>query len=97
MSQQRRKEFRQLGQELQATLSRTNPTDQFRVQLLLTLISVSSTASQMEKAQNPKERRRLIDECNRKRNALGKGLRLLEASRSGRRQPSGAPPGSRMS
>ncbi|MDY6953103.1 MAG: hypothetical protein SWE60_16465 [Thermodesulfobacteriota bacterium] len=97
MSQQRRMEFRQLRQELQATLSRTNPTDQFRAQLLLTMVSVSFTASQMEKARNPKERRRLIDEWNRKRNALGEGLRLLEESSSGRRQPSRALLGSRMS
>ena len=97
MSQQRRMEFRQLRQQLQATLSRTNPADQFRAQLLLTMVSVSFTASQMEKAQNPKERRRLIDECNRKRNALGKGLRLLEESSSRRHEPPRELFGSRMS
>jgi hypothetical protein len=86
MCQEKTKELHLVRDELPAVLSRTNPTEEFRAQLLLTMISVSFTAWRMEKTQNPEERRLLIYEGNRRRDAFTKGVRLLQECSARRHQ-----------
>ena len=80
-------EIKQASYDLAASFERTNPSEQFRATLLLTFVGMQFSESQIAKAKTREERRRFTDSFNRSRNALAKGIRLLEdyGARSGKR------------
>ena len=62
-----------LCEAMQATL----PSKQFNATIMLALVNLSLTKERIHKTTNLQERRKLINEFDKCRNAIRKGIRLL--------------------
>ncbi len=71
-------EVKALRQDLAIGLQETKPTEQFRTTMILGTIQMELLASQINEAQDPEERRRLIREFEKGKEILGKGVQMLK-------------------
>ena len=62
---------------LSAAMQATLPSKQFSVTIVLALVQLSLTKERIRKTTNLQERRELIHEFDRTRNAIQKGIKLL--------------------
>jgi hypothetical protein len=83
MSQNLKRELKELRHHLMACLCTTIPTKEFRAAITMAMIGLHITEAQIRKTQNLEERRRLINEFNKRKNAIQKGLRALMRSNKG--------------
>ena len=67
-------------QDLMASMGQTTPAKEFGATLLMAMVGLHVTEARIRKTQNLEERRRLINEFNRQRNAIEKGIRVLRKS-----------------
>ena len=77
------KELIETRQKLMVCFRDTLPSKEFRATILLAMIGIHITADQIKKSRNPEERRRLINEFDRRKNAVEKGIRMLKAQGTG--------------
>ena len=76
-----KQELMGVRQALMAALGQTTPAKEFGATLLMAVVGLHVTEARIRKTQNFEERRRLINEFNRQRNAIEKGIQVLRKSR----------------
>ena len=76
-----KKEVDELRQGLEAEFKVARPTEDFRASMILTTVRMRVLAEQFKKSQNPKERRELINEYEKQRGSIEKGIQMLQQSR----------------
>ena len=75
-------------QALMAALGQTTPAKEFGATLMMAMVGLHVTEARIRKTQNFEERRRLINEFNRQRNAIEKGIQALrKSSRESSKEP----------
>ena len=75
-----KQELMGVRQDLMAALGQTTPAKEFGATLLMAMVGLHVTEARVRKTQNFEERRRLINEFNRQRNAIEKGIQALRKS-----------------
>ena len=75
-----KKELMGVRQDLMAALGQTTPAKEYGATLMMAMVGLHVTEGRIRKTQNFEERRRLINEFNRQRNAIEKGIRVLRKS-----------------
>jgi hypothetical protein len=75
-----KKELMGVRQDLMTALGQTTPAKEFGATLLMAVVGLHVTEACIRKTQNFEERRRLINEFNRQRNAIEKGIQALRKS-----------------
>lgn len=83
MSQNLQRVLVETRQELMSCLGATIPTKEFRATMIMAMVGLHLTEARIRKTSNLKERRRLIDEFNRGKNTIWKGIELLKRSTEG--------------
>ena len=78
-----KKELMGVRQALMASMGQTTPAKEFGATLLMAMVGLHVTEALIRKTQSFEERRRLINEFNRQRNAIEKGIQALRKSRGG--------------
>ena len=76
-----KQELMGVRQALMAALGQTTPAKKFGATLMMAVVGLHVTEARIRKTQNFEERRRLINEFNRQRNAIEKGIQTLRKSR----------------
>ena len=76
-----KKELMGARQAFMAAVGQTTPAKEFGATLLMAMVGLHVTEARIRKTQNFEERRRLINEFNRQRNAIEKGIQALRKSR----------------
>ena len=74
-------EIQKTRQELMASMGQTTPAKEFGATLLMAMVGLHVTEARIRKTQNFEERREKINEFNRQRNAIEKGIQALRKSR----------------
>ena len=88
MLQNLKREIHKTRDALMAALGQTTPAKEFGATLMMAVVSLHVTEARIRKTPNPEERRQLINEFNRQRNAIEKGIRALrKSSRESFRDP----------
>jgi hypothetical protein len=75
-----KKELMGVRQAFMAAVGQTTPAKEFGATLLMAMVGLHVTEGRIRKTQNFEERRRLINEFNRQRNAIEKGIQALRKS-----------------
>ena len=75
-----KQELMGVRQALMAALGQTTPAKEFGATLMMAVVGLHVTEARIRKTQNFEERRRLINEFNRQRNAIEKGIQALRKS-----------------
>ena len=81
MPQNLKREIQKTRDAFMAALRQTTPAKKFGATLMMAVVGLHVTEVRIRKTQNFEERRRLINEFNRQRNAIDKGIRALRKSR----------------
>ena len=76
-----KKELMGVRKAFMASMGQTTPAKEFGATLLMAMVGLHVTEARIRKTQNFEERRRLINEFNRQRNAIEKGIQVLRKSR----------------
>ena len=76
-----KKELMGVRQNLIVALGQITPAKEFGATLMMAVVGLHVTEARLRKTQNFEERRRLINEFNRQRNAIEKGIQVLRKSR----------------
>ena len=83
-----KQELMGVRQALMAALGQTTPAKEFGATLMMAVVGLHVTEARIRKAQNFEERRRVINEFNRQRNAIEKGIQALrKSSRESSKEP----------
>lgn len=82
-----RKELENARREATKVMGETMPSKEFGTSLILAVIHLGLIESRIVKTTNLEERRTKINEFNRAKNAIEKGIRLLQNSKPRRRLP----------
>ena len=77
MLQNLKREIQKTTDALMAAMGQTIPAKEFGATLLMAVVGLHVTETRIRKTQNFEERRRLINEFNRQRNAIEKGIQAL--------------------
>ena len=77
MLQNLKKEIQKTTDAFMFTLEQTTPAKEFGATLMMAVVSLHVTEARIRKTQNFEESRRLINEFNRQRNAIEKGIQAL--------------------
>ncbi|VBB44969.1 hypothetical protein TRIP_B350134 [uncultured Desulfatiglans sp.] len=80
-----RKEMEDTRCEVAAAMAETVPSKEFRAAVILAVIHLGLVESKIHKTTNLEERRTRINEFNRVKNAIEKGIGLLQNNQPGRR------------
>ena len=80
MLQNLKREIQKTRDAFMAALGQTTPAKEFGSTLLMAVVGLHVTEVHIRKTQNFEERRRLINEFNRQRNAIEKGIQALRKS-----------------
>ena len=75
-----KQELMRVRQDLMAALGLTTPAKEFGATLLMAMVGLHVTEARIRKTQNFEERREKINEFNRQRNAIEKGIQALRKS-----------------
>ena len=75
-----KQELMRVRQDLMASMAQTTPAKEFGATLLMAVVGLHVTEASIRKTQNFEERRGLINEFNRQRNAIEKGIQALRKS-----------------
>jgi hypothetical protein len=75
-----KQELMRVRQNFMASMGQTTPAKEFGATLMMAVVGLHVTEARIRKTQNLEERRRLINEFNRQRNAIEKGIRALRKS-----------------
>ena len=75
-----KQELMRVRRDLMTSMGQTTPAKEFGATLLMAMVGLHVTEARIRKTQNLEARRRLINEFNRQRNAIEKGIRLLRKS-----------------
>ena len=75
-----KRDLKETRQELTASLGQTPPAKEFGAKLMMAMVGLHVTEADIRKTQSLEERRRLIDEFRRQRNAIKNGIRALRKS-----------------
>ena len=75
-----KQELMRVRQNFMASMGQTTPAKEFGATLMLAVVGLHVTEAHIRKTQNFEERRRLINEFNRQRNAIEKGIQALRKS-----------------
>ena len=75
-----KQELMRVRQNFMASMGQTTPAKEFGATLMMAVVGLHVTEARIRKTQNFEERRRLINEFNRQRNAIEKGIRALRKS-----------------
>jgi hypothetical protein len=75
-----KQELMRVRQDLMAAMGQTTTAKEFGATLLMAMVGLHVTEARIRKTQNFEERRRLINEFNRQRNAIEKGIQALRKS-----------------
>ena len=78
MSQNLRRELGKLRQKLVASLCETIPTRDFSAAIIMAMVGLHVMEARIRKTRNLEERRRLIDEFNKGKRTIEKGIRTLK-------------------
>lgn len=81
MLQNLKREIQKTRDALMAARGQTTPAKEFGATLMMAVVGLHVTEARIRKIQNFEERRRLINEFNRQRNAIEKGIQALRKSR----------------
>ena len=81
MLQNLKREIQKTRDALMAALVQTTPAKEFGTTLLMAVVGLHVTEARIRKTQNLEERRRLINEFNRQRTAIEKGIQTVRKSR----------------
>ena len=80
MSVNVQKVLRQTRRDLAACFKETRPSNQFGATITLAMVGLYMTAGRIRKTRNLKERRQLLNEFNKRKRAIKKGILLLRDS-----------------
>ena len=80
MLQNLKREIQKTRDTLMAAMEQTTPAKEFGATLMMAVVGLHVTEARIRKTQNFEERRRLINEFNRQRNAIEKGIQALRKS-----------------
>ena len=75
-----KQELMRVRQDMMAALGQTTPAKEFGATLRMAVVGLHVTEARIRKTQNLEERRRLINEFNRQRNAIERGIQALRKS-----------------
>ena len=75
-----KREIHKTRNALMASLRQTTPAKEFGATLMMAMVGLHVTEARIRKTQNLEERRRLINEFNRQRTAIEKGIQALRKS-----------------
>ena len=75
-----KREIQKTRDALMVALGQTTPAKEFGATLMMGVVGLHVTETRIRKTQNFEERRRLINEFNRQRNAIEKGIQALRKS-----------------
>ena len=76
-----KQELMRVRQDMMAALGQTTPAKEFGATLRMAVVGLHVTEARIRKTQNLEERREKINEFNRQRDAIEKGIRALRKSR----------------
>jgi hypothetical protein len=80
MLQNLKREIQKTTDVLMAAMGQTTPAKEFGATLMMAVVGLHVTEARIRKIQNFEERRRLINEFNRQRNAIEKRIQALRKS-----------------
>lgn len=81
MLQNIQRELRQTRQEVIDSLMGTMPSNEFTATIMMATVGLHVIEARIHKTQNLEERRQLIDEFNKGRNTIEKGIQLLKKNK----------------
>ncbi len=81
MLQNIQRELRQTRQEVIDSLMGTMPSKEFTATIMMAMVALHVIEARIHKTQNLEERRQLIDEFNKGRNTIEKGIQLLKKNK----------------
>ena len=70
-------EAKALRRDLEVSFKIAKPTYQFKATMILAYVQLLVKIELFKKSQDPKERRRLINEFKKEKESIGKGIRML--------------------
>ena len=77
MSRDLLNEIDEMRQKLQEGLEMAKPTEQVRAIMILSVINLRVFADHIKNSPSPEERRRLINEYERQKESIEKGIQML--------------------
>ena len=84
-----KRDLKETRQELMASMGQTTPAKEYGATLMMVIVGLHVTEARIRKTRSLEERRRMIDEFNRQRNAIKHGIRALRKSSRGSSQERG--------
>ena len=75
-----KRSLKETRQELTATMGQTPPAKEFGATLMMAMVGLHVTEARVRRTRSLDERRKLIDEFRRQRNAIKNGIRALRKS-----------------
>jgi hypothetical protein len=77
MSRDLENEVNELRRDLETGFKMARPTEKFRATMILATLELRVIAEQFKNSQDPKERRRLINEYEKQKESIEKGIQML--------------------
>jgi hypothetical protein len=90
MSRDLNNEIQRLTMDMEVVFQKTRPTEIFRATMILASVHLGIIAERSDKSQDSEERRRFIDEYDRQKESIRKGIQMLYQS-ARRRETAPAP------
>lgn len=88
MSQNLNEELRGIREDLTSCLKETFPSKEFRATLIMAMVGLHVIEARIRKTQNLNERRQLINEFNKGKGTIEKGIHALKRTAGGRTRES---------